>query len=177
MIILIVGMPGSGKDEFIKIGKKLGYNVITMGDVVRDFVKKQGFSLNNEIVGKIANSERQKQGMDIWAKRTLENLENFENVVIDGVRNMEEVEFFKKNNRNVQSIGVYCSPEIRYKRLKKRARTDDIYNKKEFIERDERERGWGLENVLETCDYKITNEKTLGEYREKVKELLTQLSS
>ena len=175
MMILVVGMPGSGKDEFIKIGKKLGYNVICMGDIVRNFVKNQGFSLSNEIVGKIANDEREKHGMDIWAKRTLDSLKNSENIVVDGVRNIEEVELFKRYNIHIKLIGVHSSPEIRFERLKKRARKDDIFSKKEFLERDERELGWGLEKVLDKCEYIVTNEETLEEYSEKVKDLLEKL--
>ena len=82
-IVILVGMPGSGKEVFVDIALKLGFSVIRMGDVVRKHASDCGLGMDDVSVGSHANSEREKEGQDVWAKRTIEVLpEN--DVIIDG---------------------------------------------------------------------------------------------
>ena len=68
--ILIIGMPGSGKDEFAMVARDMGIEVINMGDIVRKYTSSTGVSIS--MSGEIASRERKANGMDIWAKRTIE---------------------------------------------------------------------------------------------------------
>ncbi len=172
MIILLTGMPGSGKEEFIKVAEDMGIYVIRMGDVVRDFVRSLSLPLNDNNVGRIANSEREKNGMDIWARRTLERI-GTGNYIIDGVRNWEEVEFFKKYfGENMKIVAILSSPDTRFKRLLKRGRMDDPKSFEEFLKRDNREMGWGLAKVIANADFFIVNESSLEDFKESVRNLL-----
>ena len=103
-IIAFAGMPFSGKSEAVKIAKKMGIQVIRMGDMVWDEVKKRGLDLTDENVGNIANEMRNKYGKDIWARRTIKKISQFSNIdkiVIDGIRNLEEINTFKKNHSDL----------------------------------------------------------------------------
>ncbi|RKX48292.1 MAG: hypothetical protein DRP25_07625, partial [Thermotoga sp.] len=96
-VIAFTGMPGSGKSEAVKVAREMRIPVIRMGDCVWEEVRKRGLELNDENVGRIANEMREKYGKDIWAKRTFEKIDpSWDIVVIDGIRNIEEVDFFRE---------------------------------------------------------------------------------
>lgn len=175
MIILVVGMPGSGKEEFAIEAKKYGYEIVRMGDVVRNFVKDMGLQLENAIVGKIATEERSINGMDIWAKRTINNLSN-KNTVIDGIRNIEEVQFFKSHLKDkFIVIGIFANEKKRYERIKKRNRVDDPKSFEEFKERDKRELSWGLATVFILADSMLVNTGTLEQFKIEISKLMNIL--
>jgi len=177
LIILLVGMPGAGKEEFVKIAKKMGYEVVRMGDVVRDYVRSLGYDLSDSIVGKIANEERKKHGIDIWAKRTVERIRGKEGkVLIDGVRCLEEVETFKNElGEGVKLVGIFAPRKLRFERIVSRGREDDIKTWEEFVAREMRELKWGLGNVFALSDYMLLNTSTLEEFHKNVRELLLAL--
>jgi dephospho-CoA kinase len=170
-ILLTVGMPGSGKEEFVKIARKLGIPVVRMGDIVREYVKSKRLNLTDEIVGEIANTERLKYGYGIWAIRALPKItENF--TVVDGCRSIEELNIFKKNFR-VMIVGIFASPKTRYERLKRRARPDAPKTFEMFCERDLREIKWGIGDVFVLADYVVVNESTLRRFRKNAESIVT----
>ncbi|MEM3934540.1 MAG: AAA family ATPase, partial [Thermoplasmatales archaeon] len=63
--ILVIGMPGSGKDEFANVAKEIGVEVINMGDIVREYTINSGLDISKS--GDVASMERKLNGMDIWA--------------------------------------------------------------------------------------------------------------
>ena len=172
--IAFTGMPGSGKSEAVNVAREMGIPVIRMGDCVWEEVKKRGLELNDENVGRIANEMREKYGMDIWAKKTLEKIDpSWSIVVIDGIRNIEEVEFFReKLGKDFTLIAIHASPETRYRRLMERKREDDSTTLEKIKERDERELRWGIGVVIAMADVIIVNEGSLEEFRKNVKEIL-----
>ena len=172
MIILLVGMPGSGKEEFKKIAETMGWNVVSMGDVVREYTISLGLEMNEKNVGELASKERKEHGMDIWARRTLEKIVS-KKTIIDGVRNIEEVEFFKRNlGKDISIVAILSSQKNRYERILKRGRKDDIKNFSQFIERENRELSWGLGNLIALADYFLVNEGTIEQYKDNVRSFL-----
>jgi dephospho-CoA kinase len=160
-------MPGSGKEEFVKLAKDNGFSVVRMGDVVRAFVKDKGLGLSNDNVGRIANSERKENSMGIWAERTVP-LINGDLVLIDGIRGDAELSVFKSALKSdLIVVGITASPEIRFERIKLRGRSDATMTWEEFCERDTRELKWGLQNAMASCEYMIINEGTLEEFKKK----------
>lgn len=168
-------MPGSGKEEFVKVAMEEGIEVIRMGDVVRDYVKEQGFELTDDNIGRIANEERKKHGLGIWAERTLP-LVSGERVLIDGLRGGAELEVFKNAfGDDIVIIGIHCSPKTRYRRIVERNRSDATMTWEAFQGRDSRELGWGLGNALALSNHMVINEGTLEEFKNSVRELLNTL--
>jgi len=171
--IAFTGMPGAGKTEAVKVAKEMGIKVVSMGDEVRNEARKRGLELNDENVGKIADEMRKKYGMDIWAKKCIEKLSSEKIIVIDGIRNIEEVETFRKRIKNFILVAIHASPKTRYERLMKREREDDSKNVEELKEREKRELSWGLGDVIAMADIVLINEGDLEEFREKVREILS----
>ena len=169
--LVFTGMPGSGKSEAVKIAEKRGIPVLRMGELVWEEVSSRGMKIDDSNVGKIATEMREKYGMDIWARRTLEKIGSKEKVVIDGVRNLEEIDAFKEE-MDMIIIAIHSSPFTRYKRLAERQRRDDPSIMKKIIERDKRELKWGIGEVMTMADVIITNEGGLDEFRTKVERVL-----
>jgi dephospho-CoA kinase len=175
-ILAFTGMPFSGKTEAVQIAKNIGIQIIRMGEAVWDEVENRRLDLNDKNVGMIANDMRKKHGMDIWARRTIKKiniLDEKDLIVIDGIRNIEEIDTFKKElGKNFFIIAIESSNEARYKRAMSRGREDDSKNLDKVKERDKRELGWGLGAVIASADIVISNENGLDEFRELVKKNL-----
>jgi len=171
-IIAFTGMPFSGKSEAVQIAKYLGIPVVRMGDAVWEEVTKQGLPLTDEYVGKTANDMRKQQGMNIWAKKTLQKIKQqkqADTIVIDGIRNIEEIDTFKKTLGNqFVVIAVEASDNTRYQRAMARGRPDDSMNLKKIKERDQREITWGLNTVIAQADIVVSNEGDLEEFKSKI---------
>jgi dephospho-CoA kinase len=179
LIVVLVGMPGSGKEEFIKIAQKKGFTIVRMGDTVRDEARKRGLEATDKNIGTLAHSEREKHGYGVWAMRTLAriNKSDEKNVVIDGCRGDAEVAIFKQNFGDLDLVAIFAPPEIRAKRLGMRGRSDGPVTAEDVFERDQRELKWGIGNAFIMADYMIVNEGTLEEYHTAIDRVLSRLNN
>ena len=171
------GMPWSGKSEAVKIAKGKGIPVYRMGDLVWKEVEQRNLALNAENVGKVAQEMRKKYGNTVWAEKTVkEILKNPQDstIIIDGIRSIEEVQFFRsKLSDSFKVVAITAPDELRHKRAKKRNRIDDSLSDKDIQRRDERERGWGIEKVINEADIIIDNGFSLASFREKIHALFS----
>lgn len=180
-IIAFTGMPCSGKSEAVQIAKDMNFSVIRMGDMVWKEVKNRKLPLDEKNVGYIADNMRKDHGMDIWAIKTLEKISTFDKdkcIIIDGIRNIEEIEIFKKKlGKDFIIIAVTASDEIRQKRFLNRGREDDSSDIQDFKDRDKRELNWGLGNLIASADIIIPNEDGLAPFKDKIKKILVETLS
>ncbi len=174
-VVAFTGLPGAGKSEAVRVADEAGLNIVRMGDEVRAEVSARGLPLNDENLGRVANEMREREGMDVWAKRCLPKIEGRAMEIIDGIRNIEEVEVFRRSIDDFVIIAIHASPKTRYQRLMKRGREDDSLSIDALEKRDERELGWGIGNVVAMADIIITNEGSLDEFRKKVGRILNQV--
>ncbi|HEC89768.1 MAG TPA: dephospho-CoA kinase [Thermoplasmatales archaeon] len=190
-IIAFTGMPWSGKTEAVAVAREMNLPVFRMGDLVWEEVERQGLSVDAETVGRIANEMREKYSGDIWARRTCDKIKSmvdkmgsytesrdFNNIIIiDGVRSLDEVNYFKKFfGEDFIIIAIIASDEIRRQRALTRNRKDDADNILDIKKRDEREIKWGLPSVIEDADYVIRNEDTLKSFQIKIRKLLETIA-
>ena len=176
-VCILAGMPGAGKEEFVKIALEDGYEVIRMGDVVRMETSNWGISPDDQGIGGFAHSERQIHGYDIWARRTVPMICK-DPTIIDGCRGVAELEVFRREfGDQVVVIAIHTSPRIRFRRLRERNREDAPENWEEFLERDKRELGWGLGKVIVLADFMIVNEEDLETFQDVVRKFLAKLDS
>lgn len=173
-MIIVTGMPGSGKDEFVKIAKRLGFKDVHMGDTVKAYARKKSIPLTDSDIGAFASGERKEQGMDIWAKRTGEAIVDPDTTVVDGLRNTEELQYFRLNFSNVMVVAIYTNKEERLRRILKRSRVDDVKTEPELDSRDNRELGWGIGRTISLADHMILNDGTLEEFKEKARAFLNE---
>lgn len=183
-IIAFVGMPASGKSEASNVAKEMGIPVVTMGDVIRREVTLRGADPADG--GKIADELRKTEGMDAIAKRCMvmirEKMEETPSdvFVIDGVRGIAEVDYFKKHLGDgfiLVSIAIDSPVEERFDRIVARKREDDMDNIDQLKERDAREIGWGMGEAIAASDRIIENTSTLDEYRSKIRKLFNEMKN
>lgn len=177
-LILVAGLPGSGKSVFSKVAEKNSIPVVSLGDVVREEARKRGLDLSAENLGKIATELRQRYGKDIMARRVVTKLLYSESpiIVVDGIRSLDEVECFKKFF-DVVIVAIHASPKTRFSRLRARGRPDDPRSWSDFRERDERELSLGIGNVIALADFMIVNEEiSLSEFEALCERLITRIT-
>jgi len=174
VVIGVAGMPGAGKATVRHIVQKIGYNVVVMGDIIREEAKRRKMEPTPENLGWIMLKIREEEGPAVVAKRCLPKIREAEEkvVVIDGIRSLHEVEEFKRHFPGFTLIAIQASPETRFQRLFKRRRSDDPKTWKTFIERDTRELSVGLGDVIATADHIIVNEGTKEQLKRNVRKIL-----
>ena len=175
-MLIVTGMPGAGKDEFVKVAKEFGFVDVHMGDTVKKYAAMNKIPLIDSEIGKFATSERRNKGMDIWAKRTAESIKDPDKTVVDGLRNDEELSFFRDKFENVKVVAIYTNRQERFKRIIKRAREDDVKTEPEFYERDNRELSWGIGRTISLSDYMIVNDRSLEEFKRDVREFFRMIT-
>lgn len=177
-LIAFVGMPASGKSEAAAIAKKFGIPVVNMGDVVREETAQRGLLPTDENIGGTGTSLRREKGMDIVAKRCVPKIRLIKNpvVVVDGTRNINEIEYFKKEFGNdFMLIAIHTPFDMRFERARKRSRSDDMNSAEELKRRDEREKGWGLDKAIEKADINIDNIETIEKFQKQIEQLLRKI--
>ncbi len=173
-ILLVTGMPGSGKEELLSVAREMDIPFLRMGDIVREFYEKSGAAEKGLSVGQVANGEREAHGKNIWAKRAIERMSG-DIFLVDGCRSMDEVRSYKELSDDVLIIAVHAPRMTRYERLQKRGRDDAPKSIAKFDERDERELGWGLGNIIALSDILIVNDSDLESFRKRVRQELEAL--
>ncbi len=172
-VILLVGMPGAGKEEFLRIARKEGYEIVRMGDVVRETAEENDIRAEN--IGDFAANERERHHKGIWADRTLAHVKE-DRTVIDGIRSQTEVTVFKSDlDEEAKIVAIHASPKTRFERLKDRDREDAPKNREEFRERDDRELDWGMGRVIARADHMIVNEAPLGEFHQRCNKAISAI--
>ena len=174
-VIGFTGLPGSGKSTAIDAIRNLG-KIITMGDVIRNEAKKRGIEPTGENLGKIAKELREKGGDGIVAEKCVELIKQLKDeiIFIDGIRSQFEIDVFR-NYWKFPIIATVIDEETRYERLFERGRSDDPKELEEFKERDKREIGFGLKEVVDKADYKIENSSTIEFLQEETLKLVKEL--
>ena len=142
MVIGLTGPMASGKNTVISTLKKKGFKSITMSDVIREEMDRQGIPPERSKMQDFANGIRAKEGAGAWARRCLEKAkqEGWKNWVIDGIRNPAEIDELKKDPSFVL-IAIMLSENEIVKRILARKRDIDSKSASEISR--ELSRDWG----------------------------------
>lgn len=177
VVIGIAGMPGAGKDVVKEIIQKHGFPVIVMGDEVRLEAIRRNLEPTSENLGKLMLQLRAEEGPDAVAKRCIKKIMRLDAdiIAINGLRNPEEVDLFRKKFPSFKVIAIHASPRTRFERLLKRGRSDDPRDWEAFSSRDKRELSIGLGEVIAMADYMIINEGSIEELEREVKRILEKV--
>ncbi len=179
-VIGITGMPGSGKSEAMSVARQRGYPVVRMGDLIWEEVERRGLPRDSHHVGQVASQMRADEGRDIWSRRTVERVREVasgsEVVLIDGIRNLEEVETFRRELGNeFLLVAIHTDQSHRFDRMLKRGRADDSMDSTGLDARDQRELGWGIARTIALADEMIVNDGSLQQFHDRVAALLDRV--
>jgi dephospho-CoA kinase len=176
-IIGIVGLPGSGKSETAAVAHELGIPVVTMGDVIRQACRDRGLD-PAEHHGRVASALREEGGPEAIAERSLPFIEsalsNSNTVLVEGIRSGVEVERFEAAFGDSFTLVAIEAPfEMRAERVDARGRDTPAAEGGESLEaRDERERGFGMDDAIERADITVENTGSLDAFHDRIHTLL-----
>lgn len=165
LIVAVTGLPGSGKSVVARvIAEELESPIISMGDLVREEVRRRGLELTPWTLETVATKLREEKGSLAVAYLLLEEIKRRElesqTLVVDGVRSLDEVRVLRSLGR-VCVVGVFAPPKLRLERLLRRGRAGDVKSIEEFKMRDNFNLSYGVGNLLALADYMIVNDSTL----------------
>ena len=175
-VIGTVGMPGSGKSEAATVAEEAGVPVLIMGDVIRQECRDRGLDPAQHH-GRIAQALREENGPGAIAQRSLPVIEEYladsDTVLVDGIRSDVEVETFREAfGEEFTLVHVFAPRELRKQRIESRDRPGDT-DGEPLEAREERERGFGMDDAIDLADVRIENTGTLEEFHEAFRDLLT----
>ncbi|NPV62927.1 MAG: flagellar hook-basal body complex protein FliE [Methanotrichaceae archaeon] len=182
-LIGFVGMPGSGKSEASRVARDMGLAVVVMGDVIRSEAARLGLSATDENLGRVGNMLRAGEGPDVVARRTLDSAAKTgkELAVIDGLRSKAEADFFRAHSQQFVLVEVWTPPEARLQRVIARGRADDAKEgsnaESVLSNRDSRELGWGMNELINEADIRICNDGDLAQLQRFIKALLERIAA
>ncbi len=180
LYIGLTGIMATGKGESAKTLKKLGFNYISLSDIVRTEASKKKRTVTREEMQDIGNMLREKEGEGVLAKMVREKISKSKQNkwVIDGIRNPAEVIELKKLD-SFFLIGLTTPLYTIINRIKKRRRDTDTGDEIETKKRIERERGIGeskhgqqVEKCLHMADFTVKNNKTIKDLESNILRIL-----
>jgi dephospho-CoA kinase len=151
-------MPGAGKSTIADGLKSKGYEIINMGNAVRNEAKKRNLEPTGSNLGKLMLELREKNGPGAVAELVKPLIEDSKSsvIIIDGIRSSPEIEVLRKYG-TVKLLAIHASTDTRFGFLQQRGRSDDPQTKENFEERDDRELGVGISNPIALSDDAISN--------------------
>jgi dephospho-CoA kinase len=175
-VIAISGMPGAGKGVASEAGKSLGFDVLVLGDVIREETERRGIEPTPKNMGNVMLELRANEGVAVVAKRLLPKIESARSstVIVEGVRSMHELQELQ-SKYEVITVAIHASPKTRFQRLLSRERSDDPKTWEVFFERDSRELNVGLGHVIALADLVLINEGTIVDLQSEFKKEISRI--
>lgn len=178
-VIGTVGLAGSGKGEAAAVARDAGIPVVTMGDVIRQECRDRGLDPATHH-GKIAQALREENGPDAIAARSLpiirERLADAgtDTVLVDGLRSGVEADRFEDAfGDDWVLVSIEAPFDVRKDRISERGRDNTDGSVGETLrDRDERERGFGMDDAMARADVTIDNTDSLEAFRARIRALL-----
>ena len=184
MIIGLTGTMGSGKGTISNHLRERGFNFITISDLIRDELIKRGLPLKRRELQNLGNEMRRLNGNDYWAKQAIKKIDLKNDWVIDGIRNLGEIEELR-NLPDFILISVDAPEEIRLIRGQRRERiidgriSSDPKDLKEFKKLEARDRGLGepdygqqVLQCIEKADYGIINDNSIERLKKQIDSII-----
>ena len=177
-IILITGMPGSGKSTAAKIFSDIKVPVVGMGDAVREQMRERGIEINDINLRSFSAEMRAKFGPDYVINLVSSKLDGVlasnDIAVLDGVRNVAEIDFLKKAGHETRSIAILTDKEVRYSRMLDRHNESDSDSFSGFELRDQKELKFGISEVISLADRYILNNSSFDSFKSSLLEVYQQ---
>ena len=177
-MLILTGLPGSGKTFVSNYFAQKGIPLVRMGDVTREELTKRKIADTPENEDSMRRELREKYGSFVFAQRVVikvfEYLKSSELTFIEGMRSFDEAIFFKRELPNVHIIFLKADTHIRYARLKNRK--NRRFSEKQAKDRDTYEGvTLGLNTIEKESDFVITNNESNKELQKKLNSIFNTI--
>jgi len=180
MIIGLTGRIAAGKGEIVKFLEGQGFTYTTISQIIRDEAAKLGIAITRKDLQDLGNEIRKKGGPSAWIKRLIENIEETEDYIVDGIRNPGEVEELR-NLKNFHLISIDAPQKTRFERVISRNKDSDPNHWEGFIEIDERDfgeedpLGQQVGKCIGLADFYVFNDNNLENLNNKILEIWEEI--
>ncbi|MDR1196760.1 MAG: AAA family ATPase [Candidatus Nomurabacteria bacterium] len=177
-IIGVAGTNASGKNTLGDVlVADFGYSQVSTGDMVRAEAMKQFGDIERATLQKVAPAYKRQHGAGVFVELALQQPRP---LVIDGIRALGEAKMIKKAGGVL--VFVDADPELRYQRMKKRARDAESQKSfEEFLQLDQNEweagpddSDYNIKGIKAMADISLTNDGTVEEFTKKALAALEQ---
>ena len=178
-IILIVGMPGSGKSYAADVAKKkFKAKIINTGDIIREEVERRGLKYSPSADASIAHWFHQYGREALVVQKVFEMIQRSRKkiIIVEGFRDVDQLEILEDLlNHKVSMIAIKSHFRIRWKRELERGRFGKEESKEYIKNRDISEKHRGLQRLMRRAKHKIDNNGTRKQLETKVIKLVRRL--
>lgn len=182
MILGVSGRNASGKGEAMAYLAERGFQGLSLSDVLRNELRRQGQAESRERMIALGRKVREEEGEAVLAQRTLEGCLPGNDYAVDSIRHPAEVEAFAAGPQAFHLLWLEAGAEVRFARLRQRGRSGDPTTFDDFIELESRELqspakgGQQLLAVRDRSEIQLRNDGSVVELRRELEALLERLS-
>ncbi len=156
-LIIVVGMPASGKNIARQYAQAWGIPYFATGDLVRSELARLGASGPDE-TARVSDALRGADGMGVTRLALAAALQSTAPVAfLEGMRSWPEIELVRQN-ADVSVIAFLAPRQMRLERIALRGREDDSVSA--FDDRDRRELDYGAAVPVALADHYVLNTGT-----------------
>lgn len=182
-IIGITGTLGAGKGTVVEyLLKNKGFRHFSVRGFITEKIKEKGLPVNRDNMVVVANELRRIHGPAYITDRLYDMaVKDGGDSVIESIRTTGEIESLREKPRFLL-LAIDADPEIRYKRIRKRASETDDITYETFLENEKREMDnpdpgkQNLRACMEAADITLTNNGSRQELFDKVENMLKRYS-
>lgn len=172
-LLILSGLPGSGKTTVADHFRLKGIKVLRMGELTEQILSDRNLPATETKENKIRRTLREKYGSDVYAQTLLpilkEESKKSRLIVVEGMRSKDELNVFQSLHIPITVIGIESAFPLRSNRLK--IRKDRSLKQDELRKRDKWEKETGTLDVLKIADHTIVNNGTMKELIQKIKRI------
>lgn len=173
MNILLCGHQGSGKTTIANYFLNLKeFKIYNAGEILDNYIREKGLTPTYENKFKYSNILRNisKLGSIFEFGKNLNS--NF--ILYDSIVSWEDYKYCQEEHKKIFLIGIVAEEEIRYQRILKRKRKDDLYITKEKLKKIEEINN--INEIISLSDFIITNNTNSPlQLQEELKTILTRI--
>ena len=180
MILGLTGRNGAGKGEVAHLSQDRGFAYLSLSDVIREELVRRGRDLTREELIRVGRELRARFGDGHLAQHLRSRIEPDRDFVVDSFRHPSEVQVFRDRS-DFFLLNVEARSEIRFERIRERARESDPPSLEEFRQLEQREaaseesHGQQLDACTSLADAIVENNGTLEELHREMSRLLSRL--
>ncbi len=180
MILGVSGLNGAGKGEVVRFLEERSFYALSLSDVIREELRRQGLEETRERMIETGNAMRTAEGPGGLAERLAGQLSPDRNYVIDSVRHPAEVDLLRVRTRRFKLIWVEADEAGRFERIRARGRGGDPASLEELRALEGRELASAdpaaqqLLAVREIADFVVQNDGSIEELRRSVHGILAE---
>lgn len=180
IVIGLVGPIASGKGTIADFLISKGFKYYSLSDVVRDETHARNLEMTRKNLQDIGNDLRENFGGAILVEKLAEEIRKQDFVVIDGVRNPQEIVAIKNGfGGKIVHISAYKNRRVDRYMSRAKERGEDTATKSMFhksdsrdLGKDEGSNGQQVSECLDLADFMIKNNSTIEDFHLACEEML-----